>query len=114
MRQQREDLENTKRRQDTKCRDYQSPDYEKRKPPKILLKMSIELSAKILLFMDMLLIDTLRCFPFFFLVRAAPLAYESSQARGPVGAAAAGLTPQSQPGQVQALSAHGNAGSLIH
>ena len=66
MRQQREDLENTKRRQDTKCRDYQSPDYEKRKPPKILLKMSIELSAKILLFMDMLLIDTLRCFPFFF------------------------------------------------
>ena len=55
---------------------------------------------------------------FFLLFRATPTAYGGSQARGQIGAAAAGL-PQPQQLRIQAVSvtyttAHGNAGSLTH
>ena len=57
-------------------------------------------------------------FFFFGLFRAAPAAYGSSNAKGPIGAVATGLAQPQQWG-VQAMSAsyttaHGNAGSLTH
>ena len=48
-------------------------------------------------------------FFFFWLFRAAPASYGSSQARGPIGATAAGLH-QPQPRRIQVMS-KGNAGS---
>ena len=62
------------------------------------------------------------CFYFYFycFFRAIPVAYESSQARGRIGAVADSLhTPQPQPHRIWAVSAicttaHRNAGSLTH
>ena len=53
------------------------------------------------------------------LVRAAPMTYGSSQARGPIRATAAGLTPQPQQLAIRATSVtyttpHSHAGSLTH
>ena len=50
---------------------------------------------------------------------AAPSAYRGSQARGLIGAVAAGRTPGPQQRGIQAVSAtyttaHGNSGSLTH
>ena len=58
-------------------------------------------------------------FGLFAFSRAAPRAYGGSQARGPIGAVAAGPVPQPQQCGIQAMSAtyttgHGNAGSLTH
>ena len=55
----------------------------------------------------------------FFLFRAKPVAYGSSQARSRIGTAAAGLLPQAEQCQILAMSttyatAHGNVGSLTH
>ena len=56
---------------------------------------------------------------FFCLFRAAPTAYGGSQARGPIGAVAAGLhhsysNVESEPVSVIYTTAHGNDGSLTH
>ena len=60
-------------------------------------------------------------FPFFFLLlfRATFMAYGGSQARGPIGAIAAGLHHShnnmgSEPPSVTYTTAHGNARSLTH
>ena len=56
------------------------------------------------------------CF-FFLLFRAVPAAYGASQARGQIGATAAGLHHShtgSQPTSVSNTIAHGNAGSPTH
>ena len=58
-------------------------------------------------------------FIYFCLFRAAPAAYGSFQARGQMGAVAAGLMLQPQQHAIQAVSAtdttvHSNAGSLTH
>ena len=55
----------------------------------------------------------------FLLFRAAPLAYESSQARGPIGATAASLCHSHSQSRIQAASttyttAHSNTRSLTH
>ena len=56
---------------------------------------------------------------FICLFRAVPAAYGGSQARGPIGAVAAGPTPQPQQlgisvASVIYITAHGNARSLTH
>ena len=54
-------------------------------------------------------------FIYFWLSRAAPMAYGSSQARGQIGATAANLHhSHSNAGSVNYTIAHGNAGSLSH
>ena len=58
-------------------------------------------------------------FGYFCPFRAAPVAYGSSQTRGPVGAVAPGLCQSHSNGWIQAVSAtyttaHSNAGSLTH
>ena len=55
----------------------------------------------------------------FLLFRAAPEAHGGSQARGQIGATAAGLCHSHSNGRIQAMSvtyttAHGNTGSLTH
>ena len=55
----------------------------------------------------------------FCLFRATPVAYGSSQARGHIGATAAGLHHSPQQGSIRAVSAtyttaHGNTGPLTH
>ena len=60
------------------------------------------------------------CVSLFAFSRATPMAYRGSQARGPIGAGAAGLhTPQPQQCRIRAASAnyttaHGSEGFLTH
>ena len=63
--------------------------------------------------------STAYLFFFFCRFRAVPMAYGGSQARGPVGATAAGLHHSHRQHQIRATSvtyttAHGNARSLTH
>ena len=59
--------------------------------------------------------DCIWVYFFFCLFRAAPMAYGDSQARGTIGAAAAGLHQKhSNAVTVTYTTAHGNAGSLTH
>ena len=59
-------------------------------------------------------------FCLFAFTRAAPMAYGGSQARGPIGAAAAGLCQSHSNGESEPrprptyITAHGNAGSSTH
>ena len=90
--------------------------------------LSLSVSASFQLISLLFLKVILQIFIYVFsLFRAAPVAHGSSQARGPLGATAAGQSyscwpqpqPQPQPRQIQVASvtytrAHSNAGPLTH